>query len=129
MGNHENHDHGNDHDLTEGNRQYYSKGWYLPLLGLAAIALGFALLGGFVLNHSGTDKWGKKTECATECKEGEKCKDGEKCKEGEKCDGKCKEHEHGDMKKEENKEEAAAADTAKKEEVKPAEAPANGEHK
>jgi hypothetical protein len=47
------------HDNTEGNRQYYPKGWWVPLGGLAAIALCFALLGGWILSMSGTDKWGQ----------------------------------------------------------------------
>ncbi|HEU4717284.1 MAG TPA: hypothetical protein VFU15_05610 [Bacteroidia bacterium] len=61
MANHEQNGHGqsHDHDITEGSRQYYPKGWFIPLVGLVIVAFGFALLGGFVLNHVGTDKWGK----------------------------------------------------------------------
>lgn len=124
MGNHEN----DSHDNTEGNRQYYPKGWYLPLIGLAAIALGFALLGGTILGISGTDKWGKKAECTEQCKDGEKCKEGEKCKDGANCkDANCKEHEHGDMKQDEKKDEVKP-DAAAKDEAPKSDAPA-GEQK
>lgn len=53
--------HGDDHghDNTEGNRQYYPQGWYLPLIGLTVIAIAFALGAGSLLGISGTDKWGK----------------------------------------------------------------------
>lgn len=53
--------HANDHghDNTEGNRQYYPQGWYLPLIGLTVIAIVFALGAGSLLGISGTDKWGK----------------------------------------------------------------------
>ncbi len=62
----ENHDH-HDHDHTEGNRQYYPKGWWVPLIGLAVVLFGFAFLVGWFINMTGTDKWGKKDECcATE---------------------------------------------------------------
>jgi hypothetical protein len=61
MENHENNGHGNSHDdaHTEGNRQYYPKGWWVPLAGLATVALGFALLGGFIFSVSGTERWGQ----------------------------------------------------------------------
>ncbi|MGL4596805.1 MAG: OmpA family protein [Bacteroidia bacterium] len=58
----ENHDH-HDHDHTEGNRQYYPKGWWVPLIGLAVVLFGFAFLVGWFINMTGTDKWGKKDEC------------------------------------------------------------------
>lgn len=100
MAHHDSNGHGSshDHDDTEGSRQYYSKGWYLPLIGLVVIALGFSLLGGFVLGHSGTDKWGKKAECTEECMK--ECKEnGKECKDMKEC----KDHEgdHGDVKHEE----------------------------
>ena len=56
MAHHEHDSHGHD---TEGNRQYYPQGWHLPLVGLVVIALAFALLAGWILNISGSDKWGK----------------------------------------------------------------------
>ena len=105
MAHHDSNGHGSshDHDNTEGSRQYYSKGWYLPLIGLVVIALGFSLLGGFVLGHSGTDKWGKKAECTEECMK--ECKEsGKECNDKECKDMKeCKDHEgdHGDVKHEE----------------------------
>lgn len=58
MANHaEHHDH--DHDHTEGNRQYYPAGWWIPLVALVIIAIGFAGLGGFLFSLAGTDRWGK----------------------------------------------------------------------
>ena len=61
MENHGNNGHGNSHDdaHTEGNRQYYPKGWWVPLAGLVTVALGFSLLGSFIFSVSGTDRWGK----------------------------------------------------------------------
>ena len=59
-------DHG--HDMTEGKRQYYTKGWFIPLVGLVIVAFAFSAGAGAILGISGTDKWGKK-----ECCEGEKC--------------------------------------------------------
>ena len=62
MAHHEDsHDHG--HDMTEGNRQYYPKGWYLPLVGLFVVAFFFAYGGGALLGISGTDKWGVVEYC------------------------------------------------------------------
>lgn len=57
---HENNGHGqsHDHDETEGSRQYYPKGWFIPLAGLAVVALGLILIAGWAVGHSGTDKWG-----------------------------------------------------------------------
>lgn len=57
---HDGHDH--DHDHTEGNRQYYPKGWWIPLVALVIFAIGFAGLGGWLFSLSGTDRWGKHTE-------------------------------------------------------------------
>jgi cytoskeletal protein RodZ len=58
MAHHEDsHDHG--HDMTEGKRQYYPSGWYLPLVALVAIGIVFAFGAGSLLGISGTDKWGK----------------------------------------------------------------------
>ncbi|MCU0435853.1 MAG: OmpA family protein [Bacteroidia bacterium] len=54
---HDGHDH--DHDHTEGNRQYYPKGWWIPLVALVVFAIGFAGLGGWLFSLSGTDRWGK----------------------------------------------------------------------
>jgi hypothetical protein len=80
MAHHEdNHGHDHGHDNTEGSRQYYPKGWWVPLAGLALIALCISLTAGFALNHSGTDKWGKH-ECSAECKD--------HCSKGE-CDHEC----------------------------------------
>ncbi|HTF05210.1 MAG TPA: hypothetical protein VK826_14375 [Bacteroidia bacterium] len=56
------HGHDNDHDNTEGNRQYYPQGWYFPLVGLLALAICFALGAGSLLGISGTDKWGKSSD-------------------------------------------------------------------
>lgn len=57
-------DHG--HDMTEGNRQYYPKGWYLPLVGLFVVAFFFSMGGGALLGISGTDKWGHVEYCTME---------------------------------------------------------------
>jgi outer membrane protein OmpA-like peptidoglycan-associated protein len=58
MANHAEHnDH--DHDHTEGNRQYYPAGWWIPLVALVVIAIGFAGLGGFLFSLAGSDRWGK----------------------------------------------------------------------
>ncbi|MGL5891049.1 MAG: OmpA family protein, partial [Bacteroidia bacterium] len=57
---HDGHDH--DHDHTEGNRQYYPKGWWIPLVALVIFAIGFAGLGGWLFSLAGTDRWGKHTE-------------------------------------------------------------------
>jgi hypothetical protein len=90
---HDSHDdHG--HDNTEGSRQYYPKGWYLPLVGLFIVAFGFAYGAGAILGISGTDKWGHKEMCHMEGCKGDCGMDHEKgecCKEG---NGECKEH-HG----------------------------------
>jgi hypothetical protein len=61
MGTHESngHGHGHAHDTTEGNRQYYSRGWYIPLAGLVVTALGFIILAGWIISFTGTDRWGK----------------------------------------------------------------------
>jgi hypothetical protein len=85
MSNHENNGHGNSHDdhETEGNRQYYPKGWWIPIGGLLVIALGFAALGTFIFSHSGTDRWGKSEQC--DMKDG-KCCDDKNCKEGDEKD-------------------------------------------
>ncbi len=94
MAHHESHDdHG--HDTTEGNRQYYPQGWYLPLVGLFVVAFFFALGGGSLLGISGTDKWGKHEVCHTENCDGHCGMDHEKacCADGT-CDH-CK-AEHGD---------------------------------
>lgn len=68
-------DHG--HDMTEGSRQYYPKGWYLPLLGLFVVAFLFSWGSGALLGISGTDKWGKSEQC---------CADPH-------CDGNCEGHD------------------------------------
>jgi hypothetical protein len=70
----DNHGHDHGHDNTEGNRQYYPKGWWIPLVGLAIIALGFGLAGGMIMDHVGTDKWGKSEHvctdhCGDDCEE------------------------------------------------------------
>lgn len=54
-------DHGHD---TEGKRQYYPKGWHIPLIGLIVVALGVSIGAGLLLGISGTDKWGKTEEVA-----------------------------------------------------------------
>lgn len=60
--------HENDHDDhshdTEGNRQYYPKGWHIPLIGLVVVGLGVSIGAGLLLGISGTDKWGKTEEVA-----------------------------------------------------------------
>lgn len=94
MAHHEDsHDHG--HDMTEGNRQYYSKGWHLPLVGLFVVAFFFAVGGGWLLGISGTDKWGKHEVCHNEKCDGHCGMEHEKacCTDGS-CDH-CK-AEHGD---------------------------------
>lgn len=87
MENHDHNGHGESHDdhATEGNRQYYPKGWALPLFGLVVIALGFAVIGYFCFNISGTDKWGKTEQCEVGHGEGHGEK-GECCAEGKECD-------------------------------------------
>lgn len=67
MENHDHNGHGESHDdhATEGNRQYYPKGWSLPLIGLVIVAFGFTVIGYFAFNISGTDKWGKSEQCET----------------------------------------------------------------
>ena len=82
---HNHDDHG--HDMTEGKRQYYPKGWYIPLAGLVLVALIFSLGAGSLLGVSGTDKWGKKDECCT----AEGCKDGDH----HECEGKEDHHDGG----------------------------------
>jgi len=86
-------DHG--HDNTEGSRQYYPKGWYLPLVGLFIVAFGFSYGAGAILGISGTDKWGHKEMCHMEDCKGDCGMDHEKgacCKEGE---GECKDSHEG----------------------------------
>lgn len=114
-------DHG--HDMTEGKRQYYPKGWYLPLTGLVIVAFCFSLGAGALLGISGTDKWGKKDACC----EMENCKEGDmngKC-DPKTCDPKdCKDKEGNMMMDHKNNDsvnasmnatpEAATPDTAKK---------------
>ncbi|HTL81456.1 MAG TPA: hypothetical protein VL651_07115 [Bacteroidia bacterium] len=80
MANHESNGHSedHDHDNTEGNHQYYPKGWYLPLVGLVVIALGFTALGSFAFSISGTDRWGKTEQCCDgngACCKDDKCMD------------------------------------------------------
>jgi hypothetical protein len=112
MENHENNGHGESHGdhATEGNRQYYPKGWWMPLIGLLVVALGFTTIGYFAFNVSGTDKWGKKEQC--EMKEGKECCDDEKeCKEGEHGKSEGKENKDGEHAKGESKSEGAMAPT------------------
>lgn len=122
-------DHG--HDNTEGSRQYYPKGWYLPLVGLFIVAFGFAYGAGSLLGISGTDKWGHKEMCHMEncdghcgmdhgdagcCKEGE----GAECKDEHNAEG----HESAAAPHTNDSTAVAAApaDTMKHDSVKPAEA-------
>jgi hypothetical protein len=90
MENHDHNGHGESHDdhATEGNRQYYPKGWSLPLIGLVIVALGFTVIGYFAFNVSGTDKWGKSEQCETGHGHGDGHGDkkGECCAEGKECD-------------------------------------------
>ena len=60
MAHHDNHSH--DHDHTEGKRQSYPQGWWIPLAGLVVVAIIFAFGIGSLLNIAGTDKWGKTAE-------------------------------------------------------------------
>jgi hypothetical protein len=127
MAHHESHDdHG--HDDTEGNRQYYPQGWYIPLLGLFIVAFFFAFGGGALLGISGTDKWGVHEVCHTKDCDGHCGMDHEKA-----CctDGTC-EHckaEHGDAHTTPTTDHAQdstaiampAADCVKTDSVKPAE--------
>lgn len=63
MENHDNgHEESHDDHATEGNRQYYPKGWWMPLAGLLVVALGFTVIGYFAFDISGTDKWGQREE-------------------------------------------------------------------
>jgi hypothetical protein len=134
MAHHESHDdHG--HDNTEGNRQYYPQGWYLPLVGLFVVAFFFSLGAGALLGISGTDKWGQHEVCHMENCDGHCGMEHEKA-----CctDGTC-EHckaEHGDQHGTESHNDAAVtdhhqdsagatsamADSMKADSVKPAEA-------
>ncbi len=95
MAHHESHDdHG--HDNTEGSRQYYPKGWFLPLVGLFIVAFGFCYGAGSLLGISGTDKWGQTEMCHMENCDGHCGMDhAEKCCEDGTC-AHCKEHQGGD---------------------------------
>lgn len=135
MDNHEHNDHGHssEHDNTEGSRQYYPKGWWMPLAGLVTIALGFALLGGTVLGISGTDKWGQSAqhECTEHC--GPDCKDkaaGKECHDKDAaCEDKHDAHGHeAPMKDEAKKDSAPAADTNKAAHDAPKPEPAHEGH-
>lgn len=79
MAHHENSHDDHGHDMTEGNRQYYPKGWFIPLVGLFVVAFFISLGAGALLGISGTDKWGKTEQCTDEH-----------------CDGHCG-NEHGGM--------------------------------
>jgi hypothetical protein len=96
MAHHEDSHNDHGHDTTEGNRQYYPQGWYMPLLGLFAVALIFAIGAGALLGISGSDKWGKHETCHTQNCDGHCGMEHEKacCSDGtcEKCQG-----EHGDQ--------------------------------
>ncbi|CAN5381652.1 hypothetical protein BH09BAC5_BH09BAC5_19950 [soil metagenome] len=84
MENHENSGH-DDHN-TEGNRQSYPKGWWMPLIGLLIVALGFSAIGTVIFSVSGTDRWGKTEQCDEKCETNGKCCDDEKnCPEGKAC--------------------------------------------
>ena len=95
MENHDHNEHGDSH--TEGNRQSYPKGWWVPLAGLVVVALGFTVIGYFAFNISGTDKWGKSEQCETHDGHGDAHgeKKGECCAEGKEC-----EHHKGGHEKE-----------------------------
>lgn len=131
MAHHEPHDdHG--HDNTEGNRQYYPQGWYLPLVGLFLVAFFFVFGGGSLLGISGTDKWGVHEVCHTENCDGHCGMDHEKacCTDGT-CEH-CKSHQgadadhHGAAPADHNHDSIApamaAGDSGKTDSVKPAEA-------
>lgn len=66
MAHHENSHDDHGHDMTEGNRQYYPKGWYVPLVGLFVVAFFISLGAGALLGISGTDKWGKSEQCCAD---------------------------------------------------------------
>ncbi|HLG04280.1 MAG TPA: hypothetical protein VI731_11850 [Bacteroidia bacterium] len=53
------HGQGTSHDNTEGDRQYYPSGWYIPLAGLVATVFGLICLAAYFMEFSGTDRWGK----------------------------------------------------------------------
>src|ERR1041384_7189499 len=114
MENHENNGHGESHDdhATEGNRQYYPKGWWVPLIGLVIVALGFTVIGTFVFSASGTDRWGKKEQCEMKCdKDGKCCTENGECKEGKECkDGKMECKDDKDEKAEGKSDAAMAPD-------------------
>ncbi len=88
----ENNENGNLHDEhnLDGDRQSYPKGWWMPLVGLLVIALGFTAIGTFAFSVSGTDRWGKTEQC--EMKDGKCCTDDKSCAEGKeaKDDKECK---------------------------------------
>ena len=89
MAHHENSHDDHGHDTTEGNRQYYPQGWYMPLVGLFVVALIFAIGAGALLGISGSDKWGKHEVCHTENCDGHCGMDHEKeacCAEGKECE-------------------------------------------
>jgi hypothetical protein len=110
MEHHENNGHGESHDdhETEGNRQYYPKGWWVPLIGLLVVALGFTVIGTFIFSASGTDRWGKSEQCEMKCdKDGKCCTEDGKCKEGEMKE--CKDGKECKDEKAEGKSDAAMA--------------------
>lgn len=129
MAHHESHDdHG--HDNTEGNRQYYPQGWYLPLVGLFVVAFFFALGGGSLLGMSGTDKWGVHEVCHMKDCDGHCGMEHEKacCTDGtcEHCKGHAGEeaHDHGAAPADHHHDSIAPAmasgDSGKTDSVKPA---------
>lgn len=99
MENHDHNGHGESHDdhATEGNRQYYPKGWWVPLIGLVVVAFGFTVIGYYAFKVSGTDKWGKHEQCEMQDGHGDgHGEKGECCAEGKECE----DHKdgHGDKK-------------------------------
>lgn len=125
MSHHEAHDdHG--HDDTEGKRQYYPKGWYLPLVGLFVVAFVFAIGLGSLLAISGTDKWGKHEvchiencdgHCGMEHEKAECCKDGDhkECKDGDMHENAVAPHNNDSVNIAAAPADSAKADTAVKE--------------
>jgi hypothetical protein len=86
----ENNAHTDNHDshATEGDRQSYPKGWWIPKVGLLIIALGFTVLGSVIFSHAGTDRWGKTEQCEKngKCCAGENANEAN-CKDGKEATG------------------------------------------
>lgn len=76
----ENNENKHEEHNADGDRQVYPKGWWMPLIGILIIALGFTSIGAFAFSASGTERWGKTEQC--EMKDGKCCAEDKACAEG-----------------------------------------------